>query len=70
MAATEIPQNIDPRAVQAQVLEQVRAALDGGQIGRAESLLQTAAGLGATAELNPLKERLAQMKLAGSKALR
>jgi TonB family protein len=68
LAATEIPQNIDPRAVQAQVLEQVRAALDGGQIGRAESLLQTAAGLGATAELNPLKERLAQMKLAGAGA--
>ncbi len=62
----ETPQNIDPRAVQVQLLEQSRAALDGGQLGRAESLLQTAASLGASAELNPLKERLAQMKLAGS----
>ncbi|MEP6884220.1 MAG: energy transducer TonB [Gammaproteobacteria bacterium] len=67
-AAPEIQQNIDPRAVQAQLLEQVRAALDRGEIGRAESLLQTAAGLGASPEFSPLKERLAQMKLAGAGA--
>ena len=67
-AVPEAPQNIDPRAVQAQVLEQARTALDSGQLARAESLLQTAAGLGASAELNPLKERLAQMKLAGAGA--
>ncbi len=67
-AATETPQNFDPRAVQAQVLEQVRAALDSGQLGRAEPLLQTAAGLAPSAELNPLRERLAQMKLAGAAA--
>ncbi|MEP6549036.1 MAG: energy transducer TonB [Gammaproteobacteria bacterium] len=67
-AVPETPQNIDPRAVQAQVLEQARAALDGSQLGRAESLLQTATGLGASVELNPLKERLAQLKLAGAGA--
>ncbi len=67
-AAPEVLQNVDPRAVQAQVIQQAGAALDSGQQGRAESLLQTAAALGASAELNPLQERLAQMKLAGAGA--
>ena len=67
-APPEAPQSVDPRVVQAQVIQQAGAALDSGQPGRAESLLQTAAALGASAELNPLQERLAQMKLAGAAA--
>ena len=50
-------------AVQAQILEQARAALDSAQPARAEALLQMAAGLGASADLAPLNQRLAQLKL-------
>jgi TonB family protein len=54
-------------AVQGQILEQARAALDTTQPGRAEALLQMAAGLGASADLAALNQRLAQLKqtLAG-----
>jgi TonB family protein len=51
-------------AVQGQILEQARAALDTTQPARAEALLQMAAGLGASADLAALNQRLAQMKLA------
>jgi TonB family protein len=51
-------------AVQAAILDQARAALDANQPAKAESLLQTAAGLGASADLAPLNQRLAQMKAA------
>jgi TonB family protein len=54
--------------VQAQILEQARAALDAGQAATAETLLQAAAGLGASAGLDALNERLIQMKLAGAAA--
>jgi TonB family protein len=53
-------------AVQAQILDQARAALDAAQPARAEALLQMAAGLGASAELTTLNQRLAQAKLAGA----
>jgi TonB family protein len=53
-------------AVQAQILEQAKAALDTTQPGRAEALLQMAGGLGASADLNALNERLLQMKLAAT----
>jgi TonB family protein len=53
-------------AVQAQILDQARAALDSAQPARAEALLQMAAGLGASADLAPLNQRLAQLKLAAS----
>jgi TonB family protein len=49
-------------AVQGQILEQARAALDTTQPGRAEALLQMAAGLGASADLAALNQRLAQLK--------
>jgi protein TonB len=49
-------------AVQAQILEQARAALDSTQPARAEALLQMAAGLGASADLTALNQRLAQLK--------
>jgi TonB family protein len=50
-------------AVQGQILEQARAALDTTQPARAEALLQMAAGLGASADLAALNQRLAQLKL-------
>ena len=53
-------------AVQAQILEQARAALDAAQPARAEALLQMAAGLDASADLGALNQRLAQMKLAAA----
>jgi TonB family protein len=53
-------------AVQAQILEQARAALDATQPARAEALLQMAAGLDASADLGALNQRLAQVKLAAA----
>jgi TonB family protein len=53
-------------AVQAKILEQARAALDTAQLAKAESLLQSAGGLGASADLNSLNDRLLQMKLAAA----
>jgi TonB family protein len=52
--------------VQAQILEQAKAALDTTQPGRAEALLQMAGSLGVTADLNALNERLQQMKQAAA----
>jgi TonB family protein len=49
-------------AVQQQIIEQGRTAIDTGQLGRAEVLLQMAGTLGSTADLNTLNERLAQLK--------
>jgi TonB family protein len=51
-------------AVQAKILEQARAALDTTQPARAEALLRMATGLGASADLDALNQRLAQLKLA------
>jgi len=53
-------------AVQAQILDQARTALDAAQPARAEALLQMAAGLGVSADLTALNQRLAQAKLAGA----
>ncbi len=41
-AAPEVAQNVDPRAVQTQVIQQAAAALDGGQPARAEAQLKPA----------------------------
>jgi protein TonB len=51
-------------AVQAAILDQARAALDAAQPAKADALLQTAAGLGPSADLAALTQRLAQMKQA------
>jgi periplasmic protein TonB len=51
-------------AVQAQILDQARAALDAAQPAKADALLQMAAGLGASTDLAALNQRLAQMKAA------
>jgi TonB family protein len=53
-------------ALQAQILEQVKAALDTAQPARAEALLQMAAGLGTSGDLSALSDRLLQMKLAAA----
>lgn len=49
-------------AVQAQILDQARAALDAAQPAKAEALLQMASGLGASPDLPALNQRLAQAK--------
>ncbi len=59
-----------PRAIQAQILLQARAALDANQPTKAEPLLQTAAGLGASADLSALNDRLAKVKLAARRPAR
>ncbi len=53
-------------AVQAPILDQARAALDANQTAKAESLLQMAAGLGASPDLAALNQRLSQMKTAAA----
>jgi TonB family protein len=53
-------------AVQTQILEQAKAALDTTQLARAEALLQMAGGLGASADSSALNDRLLQMKLAAA----
>lgn len=53
-------------AVQAQVADQARAALDANQPARAEALLQAAAGLSGPADLTGLNQRLAQLKQAAA----
>jgi TonB family protein len=65
-ATPEQPQYVDPRVVQAQILDQARAALDAKQTARAESLLQMAGGLGASSDMAALNERLLQTKLAAA----
>jgi TonB family protein len=49
-------------ALQQQILEQARTAIDTGQPGRADALLQMAGGLGASADLTALNQRLALLK--------
>jgi TonB family protein len=53
-------------AVQSQILDQARSALDTGQAGGAEVLLQLAASLGATPDLAALNQRLTQFKQAAN----
>ena len=64
------PQNAElaplSSAVQAQVLEQVRAALEAGQSAKAQTLLQQAGTLGNSADLDALSERLRVMKLVAA----
>jgi TonB family protein len=69
LRATDPKNSALPRlssAVQAQILGQARAAFDAAQPVRAEALLQMAAGLGASADLTALNQRLAQAKLASA----
>jgi len=56
-------------AVQEQILDRARTALDAGDIGKAQSLLQQAAALGAAPALDALNDKLRQ-KAAASGRLR
>jgi TonB family protein len=53
-------------AVQAKILERARTALDAAQPDKAAALLQMAGGLGASADLDALNARLAQVKPAAA----
>jgi TonB family protein len=53
-------------AIQAQILLQARTALDANQPDKANTLLQAAGGLGASADLSALNDRLAKMKQASA----
>ena len=53
-------------AVQAQILDQARAALDASQPQKAQSLLQSAATLGGSPDLDALNARLAQITQAAA----
>jgi len=53
-------------AVQSQILDQARAALDAGQAQKAEALLKSAGTLGGSPDLDALNTRLAQVKQAAT----
>jgi TonB family protein len=53
-------------ALQGQIVDQARAALDTQQPGRAEALLTAATGLGPSADLEAQRLRLAQLKQAAA----
>jgi TonB family protein len=53
-------------ALQSQMISGARTALDGGDIARADSLLQAAGTLGASADLDALNDKLRQKKTAGA----
>jgi protein TonB len=53
-------------ALQAQIIDQARAALDSLQPARADALLQMAAGLGPSADLEAQRLRLTQLKAAAA----
>ncbi len=56
-------------ALQAQILERSGAALDAGDTEKSEALLQKAATLGASADLDALNDKIRQRKAAGGDVL-
>jgi TonB family protein len=56
-------------AVQVQILDRARAALDSGEVDKSETLLQKATGLGASPDLEALNDRIRQKKAAGGEVL-
>ena len=56
-------------AVQGQILDRARAALDAGDPGKSTALLQLAAGLGASSDLDALNDRIRQRKAGGGDVL-
>jgi len=56
-------------AVQGQILDRARVALDAGDPEKATSLLQLAAGLGASSDLDALNDRIRQRKAGGGDVL-
>jgi protein TonB len=69
--------SLDPRnpalgqlssTVQGQVVDRARSAFDGGDLAKAESLLQSAASLGSSADIDALNDKIRQKKAtAGEK---
>jgi TonB family protein len=66
--------NNDPRnpqlpqvtsTIQARIIDRARTALDGGDVAKTESLLQSAATLGASPDLDALNDKVRQKKAAG-----
>ena len=55
-------------ALQTQIADRARAALNGGDMAKAESLLRVAGTLGSSSEVDGLNDRLLQAKLAASGA--
>jgi TonB family protein len=56
-------------AVQAQILDRARTSLDTGDIERSEALIQLASGLGASADLDALNDRIRQRKPVAGEVL-
>jgi len=56
-------------ALQAQILERSRAAFDAGDTEKSEALLQKAASLGASPDLDALNDKIRQRKAAGGDVL-
>jgi TonB family protein len=56
-------------AVQGQIVERARAALDAGDLAKSEALVQLAAGLGASPDLDALNDRFRQRKAPGGDVL-
>jgi len=56
-------------AVQGQILDRARAALDAGDPEKSAALLQLAAGLGASSDLDALNDRIRQRKAGGGDVL-
>jgi protein TonB len=52
-------------AVQLQILDRARASLDGGDIEKSEALVQKAAALGATSDLDAVTDKIRQKRAAG-----
>ena len=53
-------------ALQAQIVDRARTALNGGDAAKAEALLRVAGTLGSSSDVDGLNERLLQVKLAAS----
>jgi TonB family protein len=49
-------------ALQAQIIERARAALDSGDLDRSQSMAQAAAGLGAAADIDSLNDKIRQRR--------
>jgi TonB family protein len=56
-------------AVQAQIVDRARLSLDAGDMEKSEALAQTAAGLGASPDLDALNDRIRQRKAGGGQLL-
>jgi TonB family protein len=53
-------------AVQGQIIDRARVALDAGDLERSEALVQLAAGLGASSDLDALNDRIRLRKASGT----